>query len=287
MNYDYNNLIREQVYSLKESLGLQYEIEVDEEQAFLKKKDLNPNTIYVLTKDLQNDLEIGVNTQPVQILILSEQDSLDIAKSFFSEYAKRYNFNASSISYLDNTQTLRYIFIKQQYAEPVVLSNFNTVDYGYRSVLYMSSTLFIMDNVVDLHDLKIGVYNDGITGITYGNYKALSWNMSYSMTPNTQQTAGTTEFISKSVKSVSSLAITITMPVIESDLVNKALSIMAENDTSPNDLADDLSYGGNENIYFDFYLGTYHYEDLKMKLVSIEYGAAVNNIPSIRLGFMK
>lgn len=286
MNYDYNNLIREQVYSLKESLGLQYEIEVDEEQAFLKKKDLNPNTIYVLTKDLQNDLEIGVNTQPVQILILSEQDSLDIAKSFFSEYAKRYNFNASSTSYKDSGNVTHYIWVKQQYSEPVVLSNFNTIDYGYRSVLYIACNLFIMDDVVDLHDLKIGVYNDGFD-ITYGNYKALTWNMSYSMTPNTQQTAGSNEFISKSVKSVSSLSIAITMPVTESTLITQAFLIMAEADGTSTDLSDDLSYGGNENFYFDFYLGQYHFEDLKLKLVSIEYGAAIDNIPTIRLGFMK
>ena len=286
MNYDYNELLRSQIYHLKNTYNFQYDIEVDSEQAFLKKKDLNPNTIYVLTKDLQNDLEIGVNTQPVQILILSEQNSLEECKAFFSKFAQTYNFNSSSINYKDSGNVDHYIFVKQQYAEPVVLSNFNTVDYGYRSVLYIACNLYIMDDVVDLHDLKIAVYNDGLH-INYGDYKALTWNMSYSMTPNTQQTAGTNEFISKSVKSVSSLSIAITMPVTESTLITQAFLMMDESDGTSTDLSDDLSYGGNENFYFDFYLGKYHFEDLKMKLVSIEYGAAIDNIQTIRLGFMK
>lgn len=272
MNFDYNEALRSRLYALQNTLGLSdFNFEVDSEQAFLKKKDLEPNTIYVLTKALQNDNSIGVDTQPLQIMILTEQNSLDVAKAFFSEFAKKYNFESFMQTY-DVTHT---IWVKQQYSDPVVLSNFNTVQYGYRSVLYMSAVLYIMYDVVDLHDL----YIDQI------EYKPLTWNIVYSMSPNTQQVQS--EYISKSVKSVSTMAITITIPVVESDLITKILKIMDENDSSSTDLSDPLSYGGNENFYFSFYLGSAKFVDKKFKLTSADFGSAINQAPVIRLGFMK
>lgn len=276
MRFDYNELLRQKIYSLQRTLELNsVTFVIDSEQAFLKYKDLEPNTVYALTRDLQNDNSIGVDTQPVQVLVLSEQNSLDIVKSFFTEFAKKYNFEAVSQTYKDDQNVTHTIWVKQQYSDPVVLSNFNTVDYGYRSVLYIAVNLFIMYDVVDLKDLKI----DG------ADYKALTWDMAYSMTPNTQQVSN--EYISKSIKSVSSLAITITLPVVESALITKVLAILDESDTTSTDTGDTLSYGGNENFYFDFYLGSKHFENKKMKLVSADIGTAINNIPAIRLGFIK
>lgn len=276
MRFDYNELLRQKIYSLQRTLELNnVTFVIDSEQAFIKYKDLEPNTIYVLTRDLQNDNSIGVDTQPVQVLVLSEQNSLDVVKSFFTEFAKKYNFEAVSQNYTDDQNATHTIWVKQQYSDPVVLSNFNTVDYGYRSVLYIAVNLFIMYDVVDLRELKIDSQS----------YTVLTWDLVYNMTPNTQQL--TTEYISKSVKSVSSMAITVTMPVVESPLITKVLSILDESDSSSTDLTDTLSYGGNENFYFDFYLGVKHFVNKKMKLVSVDIGTAVNNVPAIRLGFIK
>lgn len=277
MIFECNDKIRTQIYALRDTLGLtDFSFEVDSEQAFLKKKDLDPKTIYVLTRRLQNDNGIGVDTQPVQILVLSEQNDLDIARSFFSEFAKKYNFDASIEYYKDEYGNDHSMWVKQQYSDPVVLSNFNTVSYGYRSVIYMPVTYYAMYDVVDLRDLKI----DG------KEYKALTFDFAYTMTPNTQQLSGTGEFISSSAKSSSSLALTLTLPVVSSNLITKILKIMDENDPTSYD-ADWLAYGGNENFYFDFYLGGYHFQNKKMKLVSADFGAAVNNIPAIRIGFVK
>lgn len=272
MKFDYNELLCQQLYSLQASQGLSdFEFEVDSEQAFLKKKDLDPKTIYVLTKDLQSDKSIGVDTQPVQILVLTEQNSLDIAKAFFSKFAETYNFRAHFQS-VDGQTT----WIKQQYSDPVVLSNFNTIAAGYRSVMYISATLYIMYDVVDLHDLTID--DEEI--------QALSFDLAYNMTPNTQQLGGD-QYISTSVKSISTLAITITIPVVNSDLTEKILGIMDEKDNTPSDSDDLTTYGGNEDFLFDFYLGTHHFEDKILKLISADFGAAIDNIPAIRLGFMK
>ena len=283
MIYDYNETLRQQLHNLQNTLGLtEVSFEVDSEQAFIKNKDLDPNTIYVLTRNLQNDNSIGVDTQPVQILILTEQNSLDIANAFFTEFAKKYNFEASSSTYTENGVS-HSIWVKQQYSDPVVLSNFNTVDYGYRSVLYMAANLYIMYDIADLNYPNI----DGNIKIDSVAYKVLTFDLSYSMTPNTQQLSTAGEYISKSIKSISTLAITITIPTVSSALITKVLAIMNETDTTTTDLSDSTSYGGNENFLFDFYIGTTHFESKKLKLTTAEFGAAVNNIPAIRLGFMK
>lgn len=285
MNFNYNELLKTELYNLQPVYGLDnYEFEVDSEQAFLKRKDLKPNTIYVLTKELQNDNSIGVDTQPVQILILTEQNSLEISKAFFTGFAKKFNFQEVYQTYTDEDNVTHNIWIKQQYSDPVVMSNFNTIDYGYRSVLYMSATLYIMYDIVDLKVLKI----DG------KSVKALTFSLAYTMTPNTQQVTGSTEFISKSVKSISSLAINLTIPTVQSDLISKVLSIANETDTQQ---TTELTYGGNENFNVYFELGNIPFGNsgaiddtgkvLNMKLVALNYETAINNIPAIRLGFTK
>ena len=169
------------------------------------------------------------------------------------------------------------IWVKQQYSDPVVLSNFNTFDYGYRSILYLSATIYVMYDVVDLRDLRI----DNQT------YDVLTFDISYTMTPNSQQVTGANNFITKSVKTASSLAINITLPVVKSELITKVLEIVNETDTTTTDGTDSLSYGGNENFYFDFYLGDTHFYNKRFKLITLAYGSAINNIPAIRLGFMR
>ena len=267
MNFDYNELLRKQLYTLQEKLGLsEYDFVVDSEQAFVKYDNLKENTIYVLTRKLQNDIQFGVDAQPVQILILSENNSLDVAKTFFGEFARTYNWQVYS-----NED----IWVKQQYTDPVVLSNFNTINFGYRTVLYISVQLYIMENVVDLKNLQI----DDV------KYTVLTRNLSYSMNPDTQSLNKSTEFISKSTKSVSTLSISIALPVVSNALTTKILNILNETDGPSADSG--LLFGGNEDFTFDFYLGDIHFENKKMKLISCDMASAVNDIPAIRLGFMK
>lgn len=288
MRFDYNRILRDKLYALQTELGLSdFNFEVDSEQAFLKAKDLQPNTIYVLTKDLQNDNSIGVETQPLQILILSEQDSLDIAKVLFTEFAKKYNFEAISETYVEDDET-KNIWIKQQYSDPVVLSNFNTVDYGYRSVLYVSATLYIMYGVIDVKNVTV---DDN-------PYEVLNFNVSYSMSTNTQQLpGGAGTYIASSLKTVSTFALTMTVPMLENALVKKVLNIMAEtDDTNNNNISesDRIAYDGNNSfvISFDCAVGNQQ-NDYKitisktMRLISAQLITAPNQVPSLQLGFMK
>ncbi len=279
MRFNYNKVLREKLYDLQNELGLsQFNFEVDSEQAFLKQKDLEPNTIYVLTRNLQNDNSIGVDTQPVQILVLSEQNSLDIAKALFSEFAKRYNFEAISETYTEDDET-HNIWVKQQYSDPVVLSNFNTVDFGYRSVLYISATLYIMYDVVDISNLEINSES----------LKALNFNISYSMTPNTQQLPS--EFIASSKKTTSTFAVSMSVPMIKGDFVTDVLRIIQEDEDHID--SEDQEYNGNNNFWisFDFSVGEDDSDKIhiskKMKMISAQIVTAPNQVPGLQIGFIK
>lgn len=278
MRFDYNETLRQQLYSLQAQLELSnFTFVVDSEQAFLKYEgNLEPNTIYVLTKDLQNDNSINVDTQPVQIMILSEQDSLDVAKAFFSQFAKTYNFMASNQSYTENTVT-HNIWVKQQYSDPVVLSNFNTVAYGYRSVLYIAATLYIMYDVVDVKKVEV----DGV------EYIPLSFSIAYSMSTNTQQLPN--KYIATSMKTVSTFAITMQVPMLGNGLTAKVLEIM--NETKPNVATDEYSapFDGNNKFVIKTTFNTPSADisiEKDMKLISVQVITAPNSVPSLQLGFM-
>lgn len=281
MKLNYNDILRRKLYILQDDLGLShFTFDVCAEQEFIKPSEMDPNTIYVLTKNLTSDNSIGVVTQPVQILILSENDSLDVARLIFSEFAKRYNFEA--ISEVDGTTS---IWVKQQYSDPVVLSNFNTVNYGYRSVLYISATLYIMENVIDVKNLEID--DEDI--------EALNFNISYSMSTNTQQLAE--QFIANSVKTVSTFAISMSVPMLNTAFVRKVLNILNETDDTNNtnlDVSERIPYNGNNNFEFSFDFRIGDAEDAysltiekDMKLVSAQVITAPNQVPSLQLGFMK
>ena len=281
MNFRYENYLASALNQLIED---DTKIEVDEEKAFLKIKDLDPSTIYVVLKYLTNDKEQGAETQPVQMMILAKDDTdetTQTTKELFKTFTDRYNWKVEYYQYTDEDGT-HTEYVKQQYSDPVVLSNFNSVTFGYRSVLYVSVNLFLLDKVVDLRGLQI----DSI------DITALTFSLSYTMTPNTQQKPS--EFIASSVKSVSGLSIALSTPMVENAVITKILSIMNETDVQ---LESENTYGGNEDFEFSFYIGQVLFgkvdstdEDqkvLKLKLISAQIMTSINAIPSIQLGFQK
>lgn len=185
MSFNFENYLLQELHSDK--------VIVMPEQLFAKNGEYDPDKIYVITKYLTSSIEYGVETQPVQILVLSEQNGLQEAKELFDAFTISYNWKAG---------TYNGTFVKQQYSSPVVMSNFNEASYGYRSVLYISATLFIMDKIADVEDLKI----NGVP------IKPLTFNWSYQMTGNTQPQAG--DQIASTVKNISTFQATLAIPVL-------------------------------------------------------------------------
>lgn len=185
--FDFENYLRQELKSDK--------IIVLEEQMFAKHEEFEPEKIYVVTKYLTSSIEYGAETQPVQILILSEQNGLQEAKDLFDTFTQTHNWLASNFN---------GTFVKQQYTSPVVMSNFNEVSYGYRSVLYVSATLYIMNNVADVEYLAL-------KGVPI---KPLNFTWSYTMTGNTQPIGN--ELIASTVKNIATFQCTLSIPILTS-----------------------------------------------------------------------
>lgn len=150
MNWNYEEKLIEYIAQAKRDSGLgdDYIFEVCTEQIFAKLSTLTPNTIYVVVKYLSSTNSLNSVIQPIQLIISCEQNQIQTSQIIFSKLVEQHNFEAI----IENGT-----YVKQDYREPVVLSNFNEVSYGYRTIMYISATLLIMEDVADVEDLSITV----------------------------------------------------------------------------------------------------------------------------------
>ena len=263
MDYDYESYLLDKLNLIKQDLNLDINIFTAVEQNFARMEELNPNDIFITIKYLSSNIQYYAETMPIQILVLSEENSLDKVRMLFNKFTNDYNWNVI-------TPTGTNLYIKQQYNSPVVLNNYVEVGHGYRSVLYVTATLYIMENVADVKSVTID--GESIT--------PLSFNISYSMSTNTQQLADV--YIASSVKTVSTFAITIMIPMINNGLINKVLNILNEFD----DTLNNIEYNGNNTFTISFMNGSISITK-DMKLTSVQIITAPNQVPSLQLGFMK
>lgn len=262
MKFDYETYLLEKLTQIKNNFAFEEDVNifVNKEQNFAKIDKVTPNSIYIVIKYLSSSIEYYTETMPIQILVLSEQNSLEKAQMIINKFAETYNWNV-----IEENGT----YIKQQYNSSVVLNNYVEVSYGYRSVLYITGTLFIMENVVDVKEIVI----DG-----YGPYKPLNFNIAYSMSTNTQQLSN--KQIATSRKTVSTFAITMSIPMvhidnnISDDVVSRAINILNGDEN------------GDDAFQIEFTLDTVTFNK-DMRLISVQIITAPNSVPSLQLGFME
>lgn len=268
MNYNYNDWLAEKLISIKTELGFDdFDISVESEQTFLT-HTINPKTIYVVTKYLGSNIQFSAEIQPVQIMILSEQNSLEVTKSIFNKFAEDWNWKVT---------TSGTTFVKHQYVKPIVMNNFNEVSFGYRSVLYMSATLTIMENVLDLSSLVI----DNVT------YTPISFSLVYSASMDSQQMPN--NYVATSIKKASSFLISMVIPLTNTALVTKVISIINETDNGGSGESETLYglFGGNENFGFSINLKNGVTISKSVKLNSAQINTAINQVPSLSLTFVR
>lgn len=95
----------------------------------------NPKQIFVVVKFLPATLNFGQTLMPIIVNAIAEKNKLDICYNLLIEYAEAYNLEFN----VDET-------IKQYYSTPSVLSNFNEIGDGYRSLINMTGTFQISEN---------------------------------------------------------------------------------------------------------------------------------------------
>jgi len=273
MSWDYEYYLTRELKKIISDLEMNVNIEVCEEQLFAKMSAPVPNTIYCVIKYLSTDIAYNSLVRPIQILIVSEGNQMQNTKILFDYFAEHYNWKL--VSYTDNNENITYI--KQQYSTPVVISNFNDIGYDFRSVLYLSGTLIIMENVVDITTTLSGVTYDNALSIKIGSadaeiIKPLTFQFQYNTGCDTQPVAGQT--ISSSVKSVSTFSLVFTIPATTSTLLTNATNISAGLQT------------GNTKFTISFSLAgiAFSYDCI---LTAFNFVTTPSNIPSLQFTFMR
>lgn len=264
MNWKFEEYLTEQLTLIKRDIGLESDIVIVDEQLFATMEEMKNDTIYVVIKFLNADIVFSAKQQPIQLLILSEANQLDNAKLLFNQFVNSNNFKAIT----EGTD-----FIKQQYSTPIVLSNYEDVSYGMRSVLLVTGTIFMMENIVDI----------GLITINNVEFKPLSCSISYVMSGNTQQVAG--EKIASTEKNVSTFSMTLTISSLST-------YVYVDGNNNTYNLVDEIlkvvngTSNGGTKFAVSFSIGTIQFS-FSLVLVNFSFTTAVNDIPALVIGLQK
>ena len=302
-NYDdYKKWLKNRLIEIKNALDFNdYNIDVFNEQDYAKNRSIDAKTITIVTKFLPSNIIFSAKTQPVQILVITEENSISVANSIVTKFCDDYNFSVSN-----TTDT----YIKHIYSTPVVLSNFNLIGIGMRTVLYVGATLIILENVMDITNLKVALdksnfptfsptatydkddlvqyqgvgYKCKING-THGDFQSNEWTtdtridietisatIGYTMSGDTQPFDGG---YAKTEKNFSTFVMTLNVACIENQFTEYVGNILKGTSVKK----------GNEVFAYSFNLGSIQFTNFEMKLTGFTMSTAKNNVPSLQLSF--
>ena len=128
-----------------------YNFEISNEQYYVPDEDREPGKIYIVVKFQAASVDYGSFQIPITIQAVSEANGLVAAQRLLLEYAQIFNLTKSKE---DGKLTFQY------YQAPSVISNFEVVYDGFRSILAMTGTIFTSTKI----NLVTLVYFKGETG---------------------------------------------------------------------------------------------------------------------------
>lgn len=211
------------------------------------------NTIFIVVKFLPATLTYKQKIAPINISVLAEYNSIDVCYSLLNSYAEKFHLE------LDESET-----IKQFYTSPSIVSNFNEVFDGYRSLYYLSGTFLISENAnrVKIKNRDTGEYIDTIESV-------FSCGIQLDTQPNYQSNNFT-----NSIARVGTRTLAITVNAIDVDFVNNALKVAFEELPIDTEFNFDLEFKNGIKLL-----------NKKWKLASIDLSQSLSNFPVIALLF--
>jgi len=159
LNFKYVlDIIKEQfaaVLSTDPNYYSQYKFEIENEQYYVPDEERESDRIYIVIKFSPAQIDYGQDIIPLTIEAISEQNGLTAAQRLLMDYAQIFNLN----TLLRDGKT-----IYQNYTSPNVVSNFNSIYDGFRSVLILSGVFLLSSNI---NRVKLKYYD--------GNYAAFDY----------------------------------------------------------------------------------------------------------------
>ena len=225
-----------------------YSFEVSEEQQFMP-DERERKKIYIVVKFLPATINFGQTILPISFSAVAEENSLEICDKLLTEYALRYNMEFA----LNDT-------IRQFYNTPYVISNFNEIHTGYRSLMSMSGTLQInkTSNPKRIYVEK-PITENGTTTNIWEELPVITSNFSYSKQLDPQA------FYNQSNMTVSKSRVkTYTLSLVMYDMTNyfqdKALDEVVGTTDTETLFKIKIVWKNGKTITLDYYLKDYSSE---------------------------
>lgn len=159
------DLIKEQIQTVLEldpEYYSQFIFDVVNEQYFVPDDEREPNRIFIVIKFSPAEVDYGQDIMPLTIQAISECNGLVAVQRLLLEYAQIFNLH---ILRRDGKT------IYQNYTTPNVISNFDVIYEGFRSVLIMSGTFLLSSNI---NRITLKYYNADYALLTFPEYTATS-----------------------------------------------------------------------------------------------------------------
>jgi hypothetical protein len=150
---DYKAYLQEQLNSLytTASTGVDpifdpgYTFKVVEEASFAD-PDETSKTIVVVVKYLTGIIMSSSVAYPIQLMVYAEANGIEVARYILDTFAT----TKSMTAFIRN-----FKYYKQTYSTSVVMSQFNPGPDGFRGMLYLSGTLVVTENILDVAYIKV------------------------------------------------------------------------------------------------------------------------------------
>jgi hypothetical protein len=215
---------------------------------------INPDNITVVIKYLTGTILYTSTILPIQMMVICEENSLQIAKMLMEAYGQQNNFKSITI---DGN------FVKQSFSTTSVVNNFNPVGVGFRSLIFMSGSLTITGDVVDVTSLRV----DGPI------VKFISASISYGADPDTQPFPN--EKLNVSIKRFASLSFAVQVPHTNSAFCQKIINIMRGNTSGNTKFSMEIVLSNSVTITQNFLM------------VSSTFNTTAGDLPTIQIGFVR
>ena len=268
---NYGTWLHEKLIKAEQDIGLDanaYDFQIYNDQDFEKasgKYKLKSNSIVVVLKWFPASLSFNVTSTPLNILFFTEENGNEVVRGVLQAFA-------NSNNYLDEKSGTT--LTTHQYNQPAVLSNFNYVGTGYRSAYYISGTIEVATNIIDLDYFKYTSAGGVVTD--YTKY-LISFAPAYNATFNSEM-IGTDELIvSKEQTATCSFSIALPCSNLQdddNDLLVKCIKQMFGTISGNSD------YSFSYSIHGIVFTSTY-------KLKNIVYTKNAGAVPSIALLFIR
>lgn len=236
-----------------------FNVKIALEQDIEKKAQLESKTIYMVVKFSMAEVTFGESVLPFTIRAISEENNLEASNKLLLDYTYKYNLKR-----VDESN------IQQVYETPVISSNLNVVNAGFRTLISVSG-VFIISKNANYYNFYYEYEKDG--EIIKEEIPFITSSFNGTITLDSQVFYNRKNF-SQSIGKFGTLSFSLVTYILSNiEIVNEALRILTKQGNINKDF----------NIYIEFKNGIALKE--VFKLVSVDSSQEIGQIPMISLSF--